>query len=364
MKKTASVLVGLLLVVLWMGCTAEQADESTGSEHRATVAKTEGAAPFDLQPTLFSATDTVATPIRMAVAGDYLVVQDAYADTPLHVIRAEDAQYVATLGGKGEGPGEFAGVWSLDVVSHDPAQLWAYDMTQKRLTYVDLDAVLSGSSVLGDSMITMNVGFNVLSPVWTTGNTYVSPGFLQEPGRLAVFDASGTLQDIVGEPLPNPKKTLQWIVQHAYQARMKPHPDRSKLALATFYADRIEIYDAAGALRTTARGPDPFDPIYTVGTMQGQPVRQSTPDTRNGYVDLDATDRFIYALYSGRRTENWGPYGSRLHVFTWDGRLVGDVALNTYALGIAVSPDGATLYASQHYPDLAIVQYDLTGLNL
>jgi hypothetical protein len=138
------------------------------------------------------------------------------------------------------------------------------------------------------------------------------------------------------------------VLQHAYQSRMVPRPDRKLLALATFYADQIEIYKADGTRKHLVTGPDAFTPAFEVGTYRGEPVRQSTDETRIGYLDLATTQEHIYALYSGLPTRKSRGYGTSVRVFDWEGTYVRTYDLDAAVRGIAVSEDGATLFATQH----------------
>lgn len=304
--------------------------------------------------------DTLARPSNIVRAGSFLLVEDSYDDPPIHVIRRSDGSYVSSIGTPGEGPGEFTGTWSFDVTSQDPLQFWVYDLSQLRLTYVDLEQYLNGPFDLGERIINLKIGFTPTAPVWLGDSLMVSPGFLTEEGRLARFTPEGEYVGTVGRSPPARSGVPLAVLQHAYQSQMKPRPgDRSLLALGTFYADRLEIYHADGTRKALVQGPALFEPIFEVGTMQGEPVRQSTEHTRYGYIDLATTKQHIYALYSGRRREEGGNHGDTVRVFDWDGNLEEVYELNAAVLGIAVGRAGRTLYATQRAPNLEITEYPL-----
>lgn len=303
--------------------------------------------------------DTLARPSKIVIAGPYLIIKDAYGQPPIHVIRASDGSYVTALGTPGEGPGEFIGTWSFDVVSGDPPRFWIYDMPELRLTYVDLEAYLRGAFELGDRIINLNIGFTPTAPTWLGDSLFVSPGFLTEEGRLAQFSPEGTFMGTIGISPPSREGVPLAVLQHAYQSWMKPNPNRSLLALGTFYADRLEIYRPNGIRKLLVQGPAHFNPTFEVGTMQGEPARQSTDETRYGYIDIATTQRHIYALYSGRLRDQQGNYGDTVRVFDWDGNLNQVYNLNAAVLGIAVAPDETRLYATQRAPTVEISTYRL-----
>jgi TolB-like 6-blade propeller-like len=182
-------------------------------------------------------------------------------------------------------------------------------------------------------------------------------------GRLAVFSSSGEFTGTVGDTPPAAPGVPAQVAGHAYQSTARLSPDRTRLALVTRHADRLEIYRADGTLAARATGPRGFEPVYSVArNPRGEPIFGSGRDLRFGYVDVAATEERIYALYSGR-TRGQAPgranFGRWVHVYDWSGRLHEVLGLDSDVLGIAVSADGGTLYAVRHEPAPALVAYPL-----
>lgn len=301
--------------------------------------------------------DTLARPSNLVMAGSYLVIKDSHGDPAVHVVRRSDGSYVTSLGEPGQGPGQFS-AWTFDVTSFDPPRFWVNDLSQRRLTYVDLERYLEGQFELGERIINLDIA--PTSPVWLGDSLVVSPAFMAKEGRLAKLNPSGTFLGTMGVSPPPRNEAPMPVLQHAYQSWMKPRPgDRSLLALGTFYADRIEIYHADGTRKALVQGPALFEPIFEVATREGEPVRGSTDETRYGYIDLATTEQHIYALYSGRRRDESGNHGETIRVFDWDGNLEHVYNLKAAILSIAVDPAETTLYATQRAPDLEITKYPL-----
>jgi hypothetical protein len=152
------------------------------------------------------------------------------------------------------------------------------------------------------------------------------------------------------------------VVQHAYTGTLVARPDRQRFALLTRHADRIELFAANGDPLRTITGPAGFLPIYQVASRAGYPVMASGEDLRFGYVDASATNRALYGLYSGRargELPGYAFYGTFVHEYDWEGKLRRVFKLDAYAIGIAVDPEGKTLYVSRLYPTPAILRYRL-----
>ncbi len=320
--------------------------------------------PAHLTGRVLNADDALAVPTRVAVVGGHLIVLDPVADSMVKEIDRDDGRLVRQFGRRGQGPGEFEGPWSIDPVPGSSSRFWVYDLMLDRSTLVDLDADFDDRARLGDRILRLRGTATLLDPIRVAGHI-VSPGLFQS-GRLAILDGRGTLLRKTGPtPLPQLPDIPASVRQHAYQSRMEPNPSRTRLALATRHADRIDIYRADGTPITAAQRLFRFEPAFEVGEHDGRPVFATGGDLRFGYIDLATTERRIYALFSGRTRAGFpgrANYGRFVHVFDWSGRLVRVLELDTPAIAVAVDAAGRTLYTIRHDPKPAILAYDLAGL--
>ena len=306
--------------------------------------------------------DSLAAPLAVAWAGGRLVVLDPMGDSVVKVLDPASGRLVRSFGRRGKGPGEFAGAWSLDVPEAGSGRFWIYDFELRRFTHVDLGADFQPGARPGRRMVHLASDFTVNWPVHLRDGSIASPGFLARPGRLARFDSAGTLTGIVGSSPPGREGVPGQIAQHAYQSTARANPEGTLIVLATRHADRLEIYRPDGTLVALARGPDRFEPVYTVEVTGGHPTLATSDDLRFGYVGLATTADRIYALYSGK-TRGEAPgvasRGRAVHVFDWSGRLRGTWPLDSSVMGVATDPAGRTLYAVRNDPEPAVVAYTI-----
>lgn len=330
------------------GCGGD-ADGAPESRRSAQVTKADAAE-------VVYAGDSLALPHLMAFAGEYLLVADVGGAAALHVLR--DGQLLASFGRKGEGPGEFSAIRTIQPTP-DGRGVWLYDPGNSRLTLLDLEAVVAKRGdavretvVLRSSLVPMNAV--------RLSDTLIASSGLFTAGRLALFGGTGHLRRVVG-PLPPTREGVPApVAQHAYTGTLVRHPGRPLLALATRHADRVELYALDGTLRGVARGPMRFEPVYEVQSRGGVPLMATGEDLRFGYVDLVAAGDRLYALFSGHtRAERPGRanFGRQVHVFDWGGTLLRVVELDGPVLSLAVGPDGRSLYAVRHDPQPAVVRY-------
>lgn len=138
------------------------------------------------------------------------------------------------------------------------------------------------------------------------------------------------------------------------------NPTGDKIGLASTWINRIEIYDAAGNLLRVTGGPEEVIPRFTI--EGGTKVR---PDYAAGYspsyVDIDATDDYIFALFMG------GPEPQRnlareIHVFDWDGHFLDVYGLEEGIGFLAIDAAATSVYGVRLDPYPSIVEYRLPSL--
>ena len=73
------------------------------------------------------------------------------------------------------------------------------------------------------------------------------------------------------------------------------------------------------------------------------------------------TDKYIYALYSGEKDkeDSITTYGNTIHIFSYDGELVGKYRLSKSVFSISVDDNNWKLYVLSHELEPKIYIYDL-----
>ena len=341
-----------------LACLCTLAAACDGRHHGARAA-TPQAAPATVRLTgrVLLEDELLGQPQALAAVGEHLVVLDAHNSPAVHILRRDDGRRVFAFGRDGSGPGEFRHPRSVDL---DPARtnrVWIYDSQLLRFTPVDLQR---DTVAVAEGAITLHSNELPMQPVWAGGSVLLSTG-LFSAGRLARFDVAGDLIGTAGT-LPPDENAPANVVQHAYTGTLVARPDRSRFALLNRHADRVEIFDAAGATLRIASGPVGFRPVYETHSRGSVPFMATGEDLRFGYISGAATDGALFALYSGRARRElpgYAFYGTWVHVFDWSGRLRQVFKLDAYVIGLSADPAGKALYATRLYPSPAVLAYEL-----
>lgn len=310
---------------------------------------------------LLTQTDQLALPYKAAVIDQYLVVIDLGADSVLHVIDRMSGNLVRSFGRRGEGPGEFKGIWSLDRSPEHRFGVWVFDIGLLRSTYLDVKHVLGDSTRYRFRSVNFVSEAALTGPVRTADGRFVSLGFYTQ-GRLGVFDAEGVQGTTLGELPPASEKIRPSDRQHAFQATLAIHPRRHLLAAVLRHGSQLEIYHADGSLLKRVDGPLPIQIETNINFSGRRSGFRLTDHSRYGYVDAVASDKFIFALFSGRllgafRTR--ATFGRYVHVFDWQGQLKRVLELDSDAIAIAIDSEATVLYSVIHDPQPAILRYFL-----
>lgn len=349
----ASVPVLLLVVMFSIAAGCRGTDES-------------GEAPPRLTGEVIASGEYLDSPRRLVVVGDRLVVLDRSAPQ-VHVFGLPAGTHLGSFGQEGEGPGEYRSARDVQRDHTDPRAFWVYDLSLLRMTRMRFgDAPLPAMTGIQN----LHAGGGLyLQPTWLTDSTLVVPGiYPQHPqGRLILTNRDGAFLRTIGETPRHPGAASipHTVLQHAYEGPVTVRPDRSRFALATRQADRLEIYGSDGALAAQVVGSTGFLPEFETRTRAEGVSMATGDDLRVGYVDLASTGEHIFGLFSGRTRREAGAetfFGDEVHVWDWDGNFVQRLKLDGFALTMAVDGDARSLYAVRHDPEPVIVRYAIPTL--
>jgi hypothetical protein len=302
-----------------------------------------------LTATVVSEASDLALPTRVLVHGPWIFVLDAASDSVLHLFRRDDGALVQSLGRRGRGPGEFWSAWSISADSRSN-DAWVYDISLSRLTRI---VTPRGATrfAYADASIRLAPDGIATGAAWLDSRRLLAPGFFHD-ARLATLDGSGRRVGGMG------RSFMDWsgTYPQASQARMALRPDGHWAVLADRYRAAIELIDLDRATTTTVQGP--------VALPHGSGRQELSAVA---YVDVTATSRSIFGLFSGRGVSRFGQrasYGDCIHVFGWDGTFQSALRLGGDVIAIAATEDGSAIYALRHEPRPALVKFDLPAVTV
>lgn len=306
------------------------------------------------------ADDSLGWIVEIGLVGDRVVALDAMLKPAVHVVDLETSRRVGAYGRNGDGPGEFEDPEQVVVgASSSPDEAWVLDGMHQRLTRLSLREIEAGGVVNAETF--RLDGPNAGALVRTEDGTWFAGGWITD-GRVGRFHADLTYdRTIVGFP-PEVAEAPGTTLLQAYESWIVADPAGERLAAATLLGGLLEIFDREGQPIATAAVPDPFQPSWAQGrSISGRAVMAVGPETRFGFGDLAATERYLYGVFSGRRVEEDGPVWTspEVQVYSWDGTHVKTLFLDRAAEAIAIDESDTWLYATGLEPSPWIGRYQL-----
>jgi hypothetical protein len=256
-------------------------------------------------------------------------------DNVLLALDSATGEVVHVGGPKGQGPGELVHVSSIDVDPRFAQAISVYDSDAYRVTSYsyETESLEPLSYTVHDDAARTGTG------CWLGENRYVINGYfddhvlryydVSDDGRVLELDRTAGVGVIEDEP----PAALRFLNMNHLAVR----PDGTRVAVAYIAANRLQIYDDEGSLLVETGGPQEVQPTYLDRTPF--PITINGPA---GYVQVAASDKHVYALFSGRDDE-WRGYSDTVHVFSWDGELVETLKLEKRIVSMSVTADGGQL---------------------
>ena len=316
--------------------------------------------PTILQNEIVYNDSSLGLPVEAAIVGQHVVIADLFSDSAFHAVSTENGQFFM-FGRRGSGPGEFQRVSNLDPVRGSDDQFWVYDARLNRMTLMSTSVIDVDQDDEDPRILNFQSPAVITGPLWIDSSTILSLGFFSI-GRMAVFDSNGILQRTVGSDPPLQSEEPPTVAQQAYLAALAPHPSRSKLVSATRYTSLLEIFNGDGSTSSYVDGPLQIDLNFSVHSTVRGPAIAFGSDARVGYLDVSATNDYIYALFSGRTDEGFPGNtnkGRFVHIFDWDGQFERALELDADVFTIVVDSVDRFLYATQHNPEPALLRFEI-----
>jgi hypothetical protein len=190
-------------------------------------------------------------------------------------------------------------------------------------------------------------------------NTFFWIKLINENKALVVGEANGIhkaqLVDLsLGETVANfgkfeniPEDMPLEVIQDIFKRKLYIKPGGDKFVLLYRFTDTVEIFDMESAENVTIRGPENMEMSYEVIIRNGgRSFIEYTDETREAFKFGTVTDKFIYALFSGGRSNDANSqYGDIIFVYDWEGKPVKKLKLNQKIMSFTVSKDDGILYS-------------------
>jgi hypothetical protein len=263
----------------------------------------------------------------------------------------------------GQGPEEVL-VTSVEEKDHN---LFVYDNFQKKFLEYDYDKIIKSVVLKPDSVHSYLFILNDTEKL--IGKLMIGPdcliGLLQvSASRIALMDANGNVLSRGGDYPENTVPNLSdYEYTHLYSSDHTLNQDRTKIALASYGSDMIDIFDISDKSVKKVWSHQGFLPhSFDVIQMEDEYRAVMKNESQYGYAGIASSNKYIYAIYSGRlfKDKNYS-YGNIIRVVSWDGKKKFELHTDVDINRLTVSKDDRVIYAvaRDENDDPAIVVFDI-----
>ncbi len=268
----------------------------------------------------------------LAILGDYLFVVENCEESLFHVYSSKTFEKLTEFGRLGAGPNEFTYPRSTNQYLYeiDSLYMWIQDVSYLYKINLTKSIINNEVSIVKKLEHTFNLvrEINMLSDSSLIGNSNEidAPYFVYYPDNGSAYYSPPLFEVSNSANLPLSKKSI------LFNNIIRVKPDRSRFVLAMDLFKRIDIFDSK------------LNHLYVIDyNMPYQDIsntdRRMNDHTIRYYVDLDLSDRYIYALnwqMTFRYYLDQHNVATSLEVYNWGGELVKTYNFGERIVAIAV----------------------------
>jgi hypothetical protein len=296
-------------------------------------------------------------PYRISVEKEVIIVLDLHpTEDYMHAFALQDGKHIASFGRRGQGGDEMLSAENFRFNALD--SVWVLDAN--RMNIVRWSLATASKNVSREEVVNLDKSLIRTLDFCLTGSGFIVPDYTGNQ-RYHFVDKKGYPTGSAGAiPARKNKTTVYGALAQAWRGFYTFNPRNNTLAVATQLGEVLEIYHLDSGAHTVFYGPHGEPEFQTVGS-EGVPVGIM------GYFDVQITDHFIYAVFSGQSfkeiTKNArngviNERGGRfIHVFDLQGNPVCNYVLDRAVCGIDVHEEEQIIYAVDANSDDPIVVF-------
>jgi len=243
------------------------------------------------------------------------------------------------------------------------------DLFDKKIIMISVKNLLGQKDYQASTFVDfkkLGASGDVLEKAYVLNNSFVGESSSPK-GRIVLIDSSGKK---LTYKLDFPKKVDPTLSDeenvHLYSGTIKFSPNNKNLTFATYNAGCLDCFD----VKSTDIFPkwhyyDFFPNNLNRVKLDDKSYVAFSNKSVAGYPDVDATNKYVYALFSGKTFETTDyTFSNVIRVTSWDGKKRYKLILNRDINRLTVSQDDATIYgiSKNIKGDPEIIAFDIKNL--
>lgn len=295
--------------------------------------------------------DTLAVVEGLVCAGENLVVYDYHSGNGYTLFDEESGEFIARFGAIGQGPAEISlGCYgylskkNFYVFDDQTRTIIKYSLDSLRHGKVNGSPVCLAKSDIPDGRISRLIAIN--------DSLFMCAGVYKSRYQFFIFNSKDQVLDYGVDIYNAADSTFNVHTKFlSNQGDLVKHPEKNKFAYTVNFStniDFVEIVNDKIELIKSLRLGNPILESVT-NTIAGGGVSCSadlSENTQIGYINICATDEFVYALYSDKMAFESQRKSNVVLVFDWNGNPVKKYMLDADAYYITADEKQRSLFAA------------------
>lgn len=296
----------------------------------------------------------IGRPREMALMNDSIpiLLNNPKSKKVLHVLDYAN-QRAFEVGDIGQGPDEFLFPSSLSIKGNTVS---LFDLNKNRYSSIRLS--LEDSTIQVSHRFKTNDSLLHIQILPTSNHNYLATGFYQH-NRFTLLDENGKclkgMEEIFASDEED-RKMPGMARSQVYQGEMAINPSKTQMVQAMGGADVFSFYNinANGDLTLFKEEARSFPEYNADGAVNASSFIVH-------YLDICATNRYVYMLHSGRKFSESIEKAEKsnvVHVYDWKGNKVKEWHLDVDIVRMCVTEDDSRMYAIAFHPDPILVSFE------
>jgi len=238
----------------------------------------------------------------------------------------------------GIGPGEVQHIVNFGISTRQgKSAFYAADMMQKKLVYKK-------------DKETIDVKFNKwITNFFPISDTKILGVPLEAEKMFSIYNFSGETIHSFGDFPANDLTDAPFVLSQAFGGSYDYNVAKDIFVAALRYTDHLMIYSNLSQETDylKVRGPLFYDPIFTVGNMNGRPMFVQGQDGRFSFIDVTLSKDNIICLFSGYSREELpgqANFGDKIFIFDYKGKILKAFEISEKLLSISYDESNKVLY--------------------
>lgn len=290
----------------------------------------------------------------MLLVDSNLLIADKQSDSLFHLVNLNTLTS-KEVGRLGQGPREYLHFDNFYSINSE------YGFYDKRLGSVNRIIFSEGRIRFEKGVRNKSKNYRLVP---TKFDTFIGIG-PYEKGLFNILDSLGGDVKMVGEQPyrdDDERKIPELFRSMAYQGNIVISPDGKRLIHAIFMSPIISFYKLSPTSVELVKSYADCYPKYRPESNGKSYASAMSRSNLLGYVNVAVSNKFVYALLSGKSTKEYGLSaftGDKIRVYDWDGNLIKEMKCNVELSAICVSSDDSKIYGVGLMDDYELLRSEL-----